>query len=149
MNRVCAGKLPWVGVVLLYTGGCAATPNPSELENHRRAVEVLDAGIDALGGLDAIRSLDSLTVDFRSRVLNVDQGTRPDVPVVVRQLHYRMTTEITGRHILIEAFASDTLPQPVFTTEFSEEHVRYRLTGMSDGQSQDRSAAAPFLHSFR
>ncbi len=148
MNTMCARKLPWVGVVLLYTGGCAATPNPSELENHRRAVEVLDAGIDALGGLDAIRSLDSLTVDFRSQVLNVDQGTRPDVPVVVRQLHYRMTTEITGRHILIEAFAADTSAQPVFTTDFSEEHVRYRLTGMSDGQSRDRSAVAPFLHSF-
>jgi glyoxylase-like metal-dependent hydrolase (beta-lactamase superfamily II) len=137
-----------VGIVLLCTGACTATPNPSEIENHRRAIEVLDAGIDAFGGLGAIYSLGSLMVTFRTRVLHVDQGFRPDTPVVVQQLHYRMTMDITGRRILIGAFASDTSPQPLFTTDVSEEHVHHRLAGTSSGQTLNRSAAAPFLHSF-
>jgi glyoxylase-like metal-dependent hydrolase (beta-lactamase superfamily II) len=148
MSRGRAAKVSGVGIVLLCTGACTTTPNLSEIENHRRAIEVLDAGIDAFGGLEVIHSLGSLTAAFRTRVLHVDQGPRPDVPVVVQQLHYRMTMDITGRRILIRAFASDTSPQPIFATDVSEEYVDHRLAGTSSGQTLNRSAAAPFLHSF-
>jgi glyoxylase-like metal-dependent hydrolase (beta-lactamase superfamily II) len=137
-----------VGIVLLSIRGCTATPSLSEIESHRRAIEVLDAGIDALGGLEAIRALDPVTADFQTRVLNLGQGPRPDAPVVVHRLHYRMMAEITGRRIVIEAFGSDTSQRPVFTGDFSEDQVRYRVSGLDGEQVQERPRAAPLLHSF-
>jgi glyoxylase-like metal-dependent hydrolase (beta-lactamase superfamily II) len=133
--------------LLLGGGGCSSPDTCSELKNYRRALEVLDAGIEAMGGLDGILSLESVTGTFRTQVFHIGQGPRPGEPAVLHRMLYRVTTEITGERILVEAFLSDSSRQAQFTTLVSEEQVVHRLADGSGEVEQGRAAAAPFLHS--
>lgn len=136
-------------LILLF--GCSPrVGNLDGITNHRQAVEVLEAGIESLGGFEALNPVSTLRFDLETSVYDLGQGPHPrvDRSEPVQRLFYRFTTSLLGDRVFVEAFPTASAPSPVFSSIITKDLSLFRLTGQDAVRSIDRTETTAFLSSF-
>jgi glyoxylase-like metal-dependent hydrolase (beta-lactamase superfamily II) len=108
-RKSCAPALLLAGLLLSPAADArrAQGRNVSE-ESYRRARQVLDAGVRALGGLEALRSIQDITLREAGKHQYVRQSTRVEPPFTVSSREE--TTVVDFRHARLAIDTRITLP---------------------------------------
>ena len=85
---------------LMLSASCLSTSAQSTKsvseDSYKRARQVLDAGLQALGGIEAIRRIDDISVKYTAKALQQGQSANPDAPYDVGQEEGMRVIDLRG-----------------------------------------------------
>ena len=87
------------GLFLAVGSAWAQQPNTLTDRSFERAREVLDRGIQALGGLKNIQAIEDISFKFSAKVPELGQSSSPDAPNYIRPLDGEGVIDIRGKRV--------------------------------------------------
>jgi glyoxylase-like metal-dependent hydrolase (beta-lactamase superfamily II) len=136
-------------VVLCVAAGSATAQSSHQstaLKSQREGAAVLAAGLDAIGGLEAIRAVTTVARQGRMQRVQVGQSVRPGVAGQSGSpAYFRMTTEANSDRFMLEGFPDDTLNQPVARVVGAGDDLFIHRIPQNQVQDVDPAPLQPFL----
>lgn len=134
-------------VTLANTPAAAQSHEAMSLGAQRRGMKVVHRGIEAIGGLKAIRHAETARLDAVVSGFTLGQAARPGVmPSAGGSPTYVSHTldRLSGQR-LYEFFASDTATVPLSRAVYTEDAIVLHAIGPNTVQEVDREFADAFL----
>jgi glyoxylase-like metal-dependent hydrolase (beta-lactamase superfamily II) len=108
MKRQLIGIGVAVLLLLGITGGAAAQQKSASEKSYMQARKALDAGLEALGGREALEKIEDASVKFRGTIYARNQSLTPETPYSEQSVEGWTTLDFKRRWIVFEN--SSTLP---------------------------------------
>jgi glyoxylase-like metal-dependent hydrolase (beta-lactamase superfamily II) len=135
-------------VVLCVAAGSAAAQSSDQskvLTSQQGGADVLAAGIEAMGGIEAIRAVKSVSQRVAMMRVPMGQSVRPGAGADGRPAFYSMTTETESDRFIVEVFPTDTSTQPTVRAIRSDDDAFLHNLGQNQVRDLDMTPLAAFV----
>ena len=95
-------------IVFVLSLAAAAAHAGSTTESYREARQILDAGIQAMGGREALQDIKDVTRTGRGVGYNQGQSLQPDAPLTTRTIEITSVVDVAGRRSWTETVGVPT-----------------------------------------